>query len=245
MMRPDLILLLAALALPPAPATAQDVTGITRTDQLPWDLRPYRKRMIAGSDVPTRGLRGLADAGDSLAAFNFAKEIEAMNDPALLPDALHYYSIAVHHGRDFALPRLLRLLQITRNDLSPGRLANVRLAIERAARRGDARAARALAQMLTRGTPFGSDPVAAREWLKTVAEAGDGAAALDLAMLWMRPAPGLPADPVQARAALELAAASDNLSARTTAENLLRQMDAGWITAPRPPTPDITEDPTQ
>lgn len=225
MMRPDLLLLLATLALPPAPALAQDVTGITRTDQLPWELRAWRKQMIAGSNVPTRGLRGLADAGDSLAAFNFAKEIEAMGDPALLPDALHYYSIAVHHGRDFALPRLLKLLKITAPELSPGRLANVRLAIERAAKRGDARAARALSQMLTRGTPFGSDPQAARDWLQTVAEAGDGAAALDLAMLWMRTAPGLPADPAKARAALELAAASDDLSARTTAENLLRQME--------------------
>ena len=225
-MRPDLLLLLAALALPPVPATAQDVTGITRTDQLPWDLRRHRKNMIAGANVPTRGLRGLADAGDSLAAFNFAKEIEAMGDPALLPDALHYYSIAVHHGRDFALPRLLRLLKITGKDLSPGRLANVRLAIERAARRGDARAARARSRMLTAGTPFGPDPVAAREWLQTVAAAGDGAAALDLALLWMRPAPGLPADTAKARAALELAAASDNLSARATAENLLRQLPA-------------------
>lgn len=224
-MRPDALLLLAALALGPAPAPAQDVTGITRTDQLPWDLRPYRKRMIAGSTVPTRGLRALADSGDSLAAFNFAKEIEAMGNPALLPDALHYYSIAVHHGRDFALPRLLRLLQITAKDLSPGRLSNVRMAIERAATRGDPRAARALSQMLTRGTPFGSDPVAARDWLQTVAEAGDGAAALDLALLWMRPAPGFPADPAKARAALEQAAASDNLAARTTAENLLRQME--------------------
>ncbi len=225
MTRPDALLLLAALALTPVPAPAQDVTGITRTDQLPWDLRPYRKQMIAGSTVPTRGLRGLADAGDSLAAFNFAKQIEAMGNPALLPDALHYYSIAVHHGRDFALPRLLRLLQITAPELSPGRLANVRLAIERAAKRGDARAARALSQMLTRGTPFGADPQAARDWLQIAADAGDGAAALDLALLWMRPGPDLPADPAKARAALEQAAASDDLSARTTAANLLRQME--------------------
>lgn len=242
MMRPDTLLLLAALALSPLPAPAQDVTGITRTDQLPWDLRPYRKRMIAGSSVPTSSLRGLADAGDSLAAFNFAKQIEAMDNPDLLPDALHYYSIAVHHGRDFALPRLLRLLQITAPQLSAGRLANVRLAIERAANRGDARAARALSQMLTRGTPFGSDPQAARDWLMQVAEAGDGEAALDLALLWMRPAPGLPADPAKARAALDLAVASDDLSARATAENLLRQLPpAAGPPAPDAPAEDATE----
>jgi TPR repeat protein len=235
-----ILALTVASAMPDAVAAQSDRGGIRRTTDLPTaELRQLRRRMNAGAELSVAGLRALADAGDSLAAFRFGKRLEERGDVTLLPDALHYYAIATFHGRDFAIPRLIRLLDIYGPDLSKGRLANVLNALESRARRGNVKAAFALYRLQTEGKVMPADPQAARDWLQIAADQGDGDAALRLGIAWMTPTTGLPADPVRARAALELALDDDDLAARVTAENLLRQLDAR--TAPKATMTEVTQ----
>ncbi|MDP3193905.1 hypothetical protein [Tabrizicola sp.] len=190
-------------------------------------LKALRKSMLAGRDLSDVQLRTLADAGEGLAAARFAKRLEERGDPAFIDDAAHYYSIAVYQGRDFAMPRLLATLTDQSAAFGPARLRNIRGVLDRAARRGDAKAASGLAQMLLKGAPFQTDIPRARELLLLAARAGDAKAAIQLALSHIKGEPGLPPDPEAARPALELALASPDPGVQAMALSLARQIPGG------------------
>ena len=190
-------------------------------------LKALRKSMLAGQDLSDLQLQRLADAGEGLAAARYAKRLEERNDPAFVDDAAHYYSIAVFQGRDFAVPRLLATLTDRRAEFGPARLRNIRAVLERAARRGDERAAEGLAEVLLKGAPFPADIARARELLLLAAEAGNTRAAMNLALSHIRGEPGLPPDPEAAVPALEIALASPEPGVRAMALSLARQIPGG------------------
>lgn len=220
-----LALALVLLADPMALPVYADAGGVSRTAQLPTEhLRTLRRKMIAGRELATRDLRALADAADGLAAFKYGRWLEEQGKPQLLPDAAHYYAIASYTNRDFAVRRLVALLALPDLELSAGRQNEALEAMVRQAQTGNSDAAVALATMYTTGTPFGKDPEAVRYWLDQAASAGRGDAAIKLALAYMLPTDGLPADPAKARAALDLASAQPDPGTKAIANTLLARL---------------------
>ena len=220
------LILALALGLAALPALA-DGSGVYRTNQLPTEhLRSLRRQMIAGRSLSTRDLRALADAADGLAAFKYGKWLEEQGKPQLLPDAAHYYAIASYTDRDFALRRLVALLALPNLELTAARQNEALEAMIHQAKTGNADAAFALSTMYAAGHPFGKDPEAVRAWLETAANGGRGDAAIKLALTYMMPTDGMPADPVKARAALDLAAAQPEPGTKAMAQTLLARLGA-------------------
>ena len=224
-LRHMLVLVLAmALGQTALPALA-DGSGVTRTNQLPTEhLRNLRRQMTAGRSLGTRDLRALADAADGLAAFKYGKWLEEQGKPQLLPDAAHYYAIASYTDRDFALRRLVALLLLPSLELTASRRNEALDAMIHQAKTGNTDAAVALSQMYASGTPFGKDEDAVRSWLSVAANAGRGDAAVKLALTYMLPTDGMDADPVKARAALDLAFAQPEPGIKAMAQTLLARL---------------------
>lgn len=216
-------LILALLSVTPARAEVVLPPAIAGSPS----LKALRKSMLAGRDLSDAQLQTLADAGEGLAAARYAKRLEERDDPAFIDDAAHYYSIAVYQGRDFATPRLLATLTHASAEFGPARLRNIRGVLDRAARRGDAKAATGLAQMLLKGVPYETDIPRARELLLLAAQAGDTKAAMQLALSHIQGEPGLPPDPEAARPALELALASPDPGVQAMALTLARRIPGG------------------
>lgn len=216
-------LVLALLAVTPAQADVVLPAAIAGSPS----LKALRKSMLAGRDLSDAQLQTLADAGEGLAAARYAKRLEERDDPAFVDDAAHYYSIAVYQGRDFAMPRLLATLTDKSAEFGPARLRNIRGVLDRAARKGDAKAAAGLAEMLLTGAPYETDIPRARELLLVAAAAGDTKAAMKLALSHIQGEPGLPPDPEAARPALEFALASPDPGVRAMAVALARQIPGG------------------
>ena len=224
-LRHMLVLVLAmALGQTALPALA-DGSGVSRTNQLPTEhLRNLRRQMTAGRSLGTRDLRALADAADGLAAFKYGKWLEEQGKPQLLPDAAHYYAIASYTDRDFALRRLVALLLLPSLELTASRRNEALDAMIHQAKTGNTDAAVALSQMYASGTPFGKDADAVRSWLSVAANAGRGDAAVKLALTYMLPIDGMDADPVKARAALDLAFAQPEPGIKAMAQTLLARL---------------------
>jgi TPR repeat protein len=210
---------------------------VNHTKDLPTAaLQAARKRMVTGQKISTSDLRALADHGDGLAAFRFARMLQGKTPPPKRGVAAHYYAISAYTGRHFAVPELVRLLVAEGAGYSDNLLSQCLNALTIQAISGNAKAALALGQMYADGQPFGRDLAESQRFL-ALAGQSDPAAALKLGLALM----GDPADAALnhagARAALTLAAGSTDLSARITAENLLNLLDAPQLsTAPTPPT---------
>jgi TPR repeat protein len=222
------------VAKDPAPVVQAPVVQTPKVE--PY-LVTLRKRMVAGDSLTTAELRELADSGDSLAAMKFAALLEGLEDPAVLPDAVHYYAMAVYLGRDYGISRLVALMSSRDVVLSPTRLKNAEQALVRLSEGGDAKAALALADMYAQGWPFTADPVTAQHWLAAAADNGSTDAAQRLALAALLPRSGAPADPVAVRAALDLLAASGDPGKVAIAQTLLAQLDAAEAAEPK----DITQ----
>lgn len=205
-----------------APAAA-DVVLPRSISNNPW-LKDLRRSMLAGRALSDIQLQSLADAAEGLAAARYAKRLEEREDPAFLDDAAHYYSIAVYMGRDFAVPRLIAILAKPKVEFGPARLRNIRAVLDRAARRGDAVAAAGLADLLMRGGRFERDIPRARALLLIAAEAGDGKAAISLALSHIQGEPGVASDPDEARRALDLAMESPDPGIRAMALTLQNRL---------------------
>jgi hypothetical protein len=95
-----------------------------------------------------------------------------------------------------------------------------------ATRRGNRDATVALADMYLAGLPFGEKADRAQALLKPLAKDGDGAAALQVALIAIGDDPARPGDGAVAREMLLLAAASPDLVAQSTAKNLLLLLPA-------------------
>ncbi len=200
--------------------------AVRQTRNLPTAaLRATRRQMLGGEDVGINGLRALADAGDGLAAFRFAKKLEEIDIPDPTGATAHYYAIAAYTGRDFAVRPLARLLRDEGAAYSASRLTNSLNAMTAQALSGNPVAATLLGQMYADGMPFGRDPEKARIYLGMAADAGNPEAVLQLGIALMSDPADAATDHQGARSALTQAATADDLSVRVTAENLLRLID--------------------
>ena len=199
--------------------------AVRKTRDLPTGtLRALRRAMLAGEELGMSDLRALADAGEGLAAFRLAKLLEAEGKPDPTGVAVHYYAIAAYTGRAFAVKPLARLLKKDGAGYSPSRLTNALNAMTVQALSGYPEAATLLGQMYAAGSPFGRDATKAQAYLAMASGGGSMAAMLQLGVALMSDPTDIAAGNPGARAALQFAAAGDDLSVRVTAENLLRLM---------------------
>lgn len=211
--------------------------AVRKTNDLPTAaLKATRRQMIAGAYVGPTALRALADAGDGLAAFRYAKLLQDKNSPDPTGAAAHYFSIAAYTGRAFAVPPLARLLKDRGASYSASRLTQGLNAMTVQALSGNAVAATLLGQMYADGVPFGKDLAQAQTYFDMASGGGSPRAVLQLGIALMSD----PADKALghpgARSALNLAATGADLSVRVTAENLLRLIDK-----PSSPQPEVTK----
>lgn len=198
---------------------------ITHTLDLPTlDLQTARKSMVTGQSVSSDQLRALADAGDGLAAYRYAKVLQASTNPAKTGAAAHYYAIAAYTGRAFAVGPLAKLLVAEGKSYGPNLLKQCLNALNIQAISGNAKAAQALGQMYSSGAPFGRDLQQAQHFM-TMGGQSDPAAAMKLALVLLSDPIDAALDHAGARAALMLASKGTNLSARVTAQNLLHLLD--------------------
>ena len=182
-----------------------------------------RHKMTAGGKITDTQLKKLADSGDDLGAYNYAKRLDAAAVPETLPAALKYYMRAVNGGRNFALRPAIRLLEAGVGADDAKLLAEAQKLLEKTALK-DAFARDALVKFYRSGVPFGSDPARADALIAEAAKAGDTKAALDLAYALLTGVPE-PTEIEEAKGYLKIAALSETLSIRTVAENLLRNLD--------------------
>jgi hypothetical protein len=228
-MRLELVLL-AALSLGSLPglALAQVYPAAVMPDSLQDpEMKALRRAMIAGDDLGKLSLRRLADAGDGLAAFKFADRLA--QDGGKWSDIAHYYAIALYTGRDFVTLRLVSLIKAHDGDianLSSLRRKSLEDALLAAAARDNRDAALALSDLYLDGAAFGEKPDRAARLLTPYAQAGDGAAALKIALIAIGSDPAAPKDGETARAMLTLALTGDDLAAASMAKNLLPLLPA-------------------
>jgi TPR repeat protein len=165
---------------------------VTRTNSLPSEyLRRVRRAMIAGRALRNDDLRALADAGDGLAAFRYARAFEASGKPDPTGAAAHYYAISAYTGRDFAVTPLVRLLVAHGKDYSASRLRNGLNALTIQALSGNGTAAAALGKMYTDGVPFGRDLAEAQKFLAMSAAGADPKGALGLGIMLLSDPSGM------------------------------------------------------
>jgi TPR repeat protein len=174
------------------------------------ELRNLRRRMIAGDELSDRALQRLADNADGLAAFRYARRLEARNDPQVRNDAAHYYAIACYTGRAFAVRPLAALISSRDVELSLGHQKSALDALTVQARNGNADAALALGSMYQDGWPFGVDLEESQRWLLQAAQLGSDDAAFKLLLANMLAGDNGPADITAANDALDILAASDD-----------------------------------
>lgn len=211
--------------------------AVRKTRDLPTAaLRAARKKMISGAVMGPSALRGLADAGDGLAAFRYAKLLQEQGTPDPTGAAAHYYAIAAYTGRAFAVAPLARLLKAEGAGYSASRLTHGLNAMTVQALSGNPVAATLLGQMYAEGVPFGYDLAKAETYLGMSSGGGSPKAVLQLGVALLSDPEDAASGHPGARSALTLAAAGDDLAVRVTAENLLRLIE----TAPSP-QPEVTE----
>ena len=171
-------------------------------------------------------MQELADSGDGLAAFYYARRLEETGRTSVLPAATHYYAMAAYLGRDFAMHRLIALMKSPEVTLSNGQIKGGRDALVKLAQSGKTAAALGLADMYAIGHPFAQDAVESQSWLMQAAKAGDADAAQKLAQAAMMPQDGSAPDVPAARAALALMIASNEPGKVAVAQALLARLDA-------------------
>lgn len=193
---------------------------VVHTNDLPTaELRRLRRRMLNDQWISFQQMRRLADAGDGLAAFNYAERLLAMNDPDLHSAAALYLATAAYAGRDYAVWKLTELLDRRDVPFSEKRLVHLENAMRALALQGSERAEAALIRYYANGHPFGRHPEKARSLLGDMADQGDTAAAMRLATQALS---GEAPEIGEARLArlLDIAATSDNLGTRAAAQTL-------------------------
>jgi TPR repeat protein len=189
-------------------------------------LKTLHDRMIAKQKLTASEMQELADSGDGLAAFNYARRLEETGRTSVLPTAVHYYAMASYLGRDFAMHRLIALMKSPDVTLSDSQIKGGKDALVKLARAGKTAAALGLADMYAIGQPFAQDSAESRTWLMQAAKAGDANAAQKMAQAAIMPQDGSAPDVPAARAALALMIASNEPGKVAMAQTLLARLDA-------------------
>ena len=213
------------------------------TRSLAADLQPARRAMLAEETISMTNMRRLADAGDGLAAFRYARRLEETGRRGLLDDAAHYYAMAAYSGRDYAVKPLVRILEAADVAIPDNRLPHMLNALTRSSADGNPVATGAMARLLISGRRVPPDPARAAAYLRASAGGGNGRVLIDAAVQAMADPQDQAAGHPRAREFLDLAVGSGDLAARVTAENLRRPLPADPATAALPD--DLAEGATQ
>jgi hypothetical protein len=191
---------------------------------LPLALQATRKNLLAGKRVTYKQLQALADAGDGVGAFKLAERIQKQADPKLATDALHYYTLAAHDGRDYAVRHMLNILADDRLKLTPSHLASAEAALRARAKKGNAVAVEGLIKLYSQGRPFGEK----RDELETLLASGagekNGDTAFRMAVMLLSQPTRTPEQTGQATRYLGIARDKGSVGMKAAANNLLAQL---------------------
>ena len=221
-----------------APDTSSDLIsvkvdrGLTSNKSLrSASLRQARTRLQKGGDVTNDELRALAAAGDGLAAQRYVRILQN-NNAASASDIAFFAAVAVGTGRIWTMGAMIDAM----HKLDPASEPRERIrkyirVLYPHAWAGNARALEAVVAFNGEGRLFGPLSQATRDRILAESQkTGDGRIELGMAMgLLERIAAAEEPDPdaqAQARELLERAAGSTHLAVTTTAQNLLRLLDA-------------------
>lgn len=214
------------LALQKAARLAARLAAKPPVDPVVSRVKTLHNRMVAKEELTASEMQELADSGDGLAAFYYARRLEETGRSSVLPSAVHYYAMASYLGREFAMNRMIALMKSPEVTLSDKQIKSGKDALVKLARSGNTAAALGLADMYAIGQPFAQDTAKSREWLMQAAKAGDANAAQKLAQAAIMPQDGSPPDVPAARAALALMIASNEPGKVAMAQTLLARLDA-------------------
>lgn len=220
-----------------APDTSTDLIsvtvdrGLTSTKRLrSAALRQARTRLHEGGDVSGDELRGLATAGDGLAAQRYVRVLQA-TDGASASDIAFFAAVAVGTGRIWTMGPMIDAMHQLDPETEPReRIRKYIRVLYPHAWAGNARALEAVVVFNGEGRLFGPLSDGTRDKiLAEVQETGDGRIELGMAMgLLERIAAAEKPDPdmqTQARVLLEKAGESTHLAVATTAQNLMRLIE--------------------
>lgn len=199
--------------------------GLARTIDLPTEgLRQARRDMLAGTRVADADLRALADRRDGLAAQCYVRRLLAAEPLGGDSDIAFYATVAIATGRVWTLPDAVAAMRRLDPATEPPERVQAYMAMLYAhAWAGNSVALEAMIDLNGEGRLFGPLSEATRQRILDQGDlAGDGRAALRMAIGLMREGAMTPAREAQARDALGRALAGGDLEARATAINLLR-----------------------
>lgn len=203
--------------------------GLTRTAKLPTeDLRQARRDMQAGKVISDENLRALAERWDGLAAQKLARNLVAQNNPANASDIAYFASIAVSTGRVWTLPEAVQAMAaLDPKTEPPKRIKVYNNMLTAHAWAGNSLALDALIDLNGEGKLFG--PMSAETRKKILAQGaknGDGRVDLRMAANLLQQPTVSEDDRSQAIVYLNSAMASDNFAVKTTAANILANLQA-------------------
>lgn len=192
-------------------------------------LRDARAAMQSGDEVAVEDLRALALARDGLAAQRYIRAVQAGRAQASASDVAYVSSVAVGSGRVWTLRTMVRSMQKLDPRTEPRARINAYMRVLYPhAWAGNALALEALVLFNGEGRLFGPLSEATRVRILAQAEKqGDRVTELRLAMGLLEQGRSVEsaAQLAQARDYLALAATSEHLAVRTTAQNLLRLIE--------------------
>jgi hypothetical protein len=191
---------------------------------LPLALQATRKNLLSGKRVTYRQLQALADAGDGVGAFKLAERIQKQGDPTLATDALHYFSLAAHDGRSYAVRHMLNILADDRLDLSPAHLKSAEAALRAEAKKGNDVATEGLITLYSKGHPFGEKRDELEALLASGAGRKNGDTAFRMAVMLLSQPARTPEQTEQATRYLGIARDKGSVGMKAAATNLLAQL---------------------
>ncbi len=206
----------------PAKPAKPKTTG--PASHLPIALQEARKRLLAGKRVSYGELQALADAKDGIGAFKLAERIQKQGDPNLATDALHYFAIAAHEDRGYAVGRMMEILGNDSLELSPSHLKSAEAALRLQARKGNDKAVEGLIRLYSEGRRFGDK----RDELEALLASGlgkkNGDTAFKLAVLLLSDRDRTPEQTEQATRFLAIAEENGSIGMKAAATNILAQL---------------------
>ena len=206
--------------------------GLKSTRSLPRaSLRRARQEMLAKHEVTDNELRSLANYGDGLAALKYVRKLVSRHagQPEHASDIAYYGAIAVGSGRVWPLEDMVLAMRSLDPETEPPKRINKYYKVLYAhAWAGNSIALDALVDFNGKGMLFGEllEETRARI-IEQSTRNGGGRAELRMAVRLMSKPDRSAEETELARGYLTLASATDDLSIRTTAENLMLLLDGG------------------
>lgn len=191
------------------------------------ELIQARKAMVQKRRLSLGLLRGLADAGDGLAAYQLAERLAAKGRSDLAADTAHYYAIAAAKGRGYAVRGMVAAIdQIDNQPVHPRRLSELKKVLMAYVKVGHPTAIKATFSYHLAGHPFGNLSQDMTDLALTSKAPATGGIALQLASAVLQEPDATVSALTEAQALLDAAQQSLSISVSVTAANLLPLLNA-------------------